>query len=336
MTVKVAINGFGRIGRCVARAIFENQDKYDIELVVINSTSPSEESRRLLCYDSVHGRFPFACEVTANGFNIAGKEVNLISERDISNIDWAEFAVDIVLECTGVFKDKEACQQHLDAGAKKVIISAPAKGDDIKTIIYGVNDDIITDADQILSVGSCTTNCLAPIAHVLHNNLEIQKGFVTTVHAYTNDQNLADNRHKDARRSRAAALSMIPTSTGAAKAISKVIPNLAGKLDGVAVRVPTPNVSMIDFTFLAGKYTDISTVNNLVLNAVKTDPKLAKVLSYETEELVSIDYNHSSFSSAFDSTGTKVLADNFVRVAAWYDNEWAFSLRMLDVSSLLG
>jgi glyceraldehyde 3-phosphate dehydrogenase len=334
MSIKVAINGFGRIGRCVARAIFEYQNEYDIELVAINSTAGLKDSMHLLKYDSIHGRFAFDCSISGDSIIIAGQEVRIISERDLNKINWQEFGVDVVLECTGVFKDKKSCQQHIDAGAKKVIISAPAQDEDIKTIIYGVNEAILNDADNIISIGSCTTNCLAPVAKILNDNIGIRTGFVTTIHAYTNDQNLADNRHKDLRRARAATMSMIPTSTGAAKAIAKVIPNLAGKIDGIAIRVPTPNVSMIDFCFVAEKSVDVAEVNACIREG--RAGSLKQVLDYEEEDLVSIDYNHSPYSSVFDSTGTRIMPGDFIRVAAWYDNEWGFSKRMLDVAALIG
>lgn len=334
MSIKVAINGFGRIGRCVARAIFEYQDEYNIELVAINSTAGLKDSLHLLKYDSVHGRFAFDCSLSDDSLIVDGRSVRIVSERDLSKLNWEELGVDVVLECTGVFKDKKGCQKHLDAGAKKVIISAPASDDDIKTIIYGVNEGILESEDHIVSVGSCTTNCLAPVAKVLNDKVGIKTGFVTTIHAYTNDQNLADNRHKDLRRARAATMSMIPTSTGAAKAIAKAIPDLAGKLDGTAIRVPTPNVSMIDFCFIAEKSTSVEEVNSCVKEGIVGS--LQTVLDYDDEELVSIDYNHNPYSSIFDSTGTKVMPGDFVRVAAWYDNEWGFSKRMLDVAALIG
>lgn len=333
MSLKVAVNGFGRIGRCVVRAIFEYADQYDIELVAINSTASASDTCHLLKYDSVHGRFVKSCEVTEDHLVIDQKKVRLFSERDVANLDWKSLDIDVVFECTGVFQDQKTCSKHLEQGAKKVIISAPAKDDETKTIVYGVNQDILTREDNIISVGSCTTNCLAPVAKIFHDEIGIVKGFVSTIHAYTNDQNLADNRHRDLRRARAAALSMIPTSTGAAKAIGKVIPALSGKLDGVAIRVPTPNVSLIDFTFLAARSVTKEEINNLALSASKG--ALAGVLSYEDEALVSIDYNHFEASAAFDSTSTKVLDNDFVRVAAWYDNEWAFSKRMLDVALLM-
>ncbi len=332
MTVKIAINGFGRIGRCVARALAENLVS-DVELVAINGRGPIETHYHLLKYDSIHGRFPGTIELAEDALILNGKKVPVFREREPENLPWADLGVDIVFECTGVFKDSAGAGKHLTAGAKKVLISAPAKGDEIKTVVYGVNHDILTAEDQIISVGSCTTNCLAPVVKILNDNFGIEKGFVTTIHAYTNDQNTADASHKDLRRARAAGLSMIPTSTGAAKAIGKVIPELAGLLDGVAVRVPTPNVSLVDLCFVAKQSLTVEQVNNAIKTAAAGE--FSRVLAYETEETVSVDYNHSMQSSVFDSTGTKVLQDNFIRVASWYDNEWAFSIRMLDIANLL-
>ena len=330
--VRIGINGFGRIGRCVARVLAENLVE-GVELVAINGRGETKVHYHLLKYDSVHGRFAGKVEQDGEDLVINDKKVKFFHESKPEDIKWGDYGVDVVLECTGAFKDSISCQKHIEAGAKKVVISSPAKGDDIKTIIYGVNDNILTAADNIISIGSCTTNCLAPVAKVLNDELNIQKGFVTTIHAFTNDQNIADARHKDLRRARAGTLSMIPTSTGAAKAIAKVIPDLSGKLDGVAIRVPTPNVSLVDFCFLSEKKTDIATINALIKKAANGSMK--RVLAYEEEELVSVDFNHTIESSVFDSTGTRVLQNDFIRVAAWYDNEWAFSVRMLDVAKML-
>lgn len=334
MTIRVAINGFGRIGRCVARAIFEYDKYQDIELVAINASAAIETQIQLLKYDSVHGRFSKSVDHKGGNLIVDGKEVKLVSNRDPKQLPWKDLGVDLVFECTGVFTKKDLAAQHIEAGAKKVIISAPAKDDLVKTIIYGVNDDLITSDDEVISVGSCTTNCLAPVTKAINDAIGIEKGFVTTVHAYTNDQNVVDNSHKDLRRARACAMSMIPTSTGAAKAIGLVIPELKGKLDGGAIRVPTPNVSMIDFNFIAKKDTNIEEVNKVVKDA--SEGAMKEVLSYVTEPLVSIDFNHSDFSSYFDSTLTKVIEGNMVKVCSWYDNEWAFSLRMLDVANKIG
>lgn len=332
MTIRVAINGLGRIGRCVTRAIFEEAKYHDIELVAVNGPAAAETQKHLLKYDSIHGKFSKSIEVGENSLIIDGKKIPLFAERDPKKLPWGELKVDIVFECTGAFTDHKDAAQHITAGAKKVIISAPAKGDDVKTIVYGVNEDKLSKDDVVISVGSCTTNCLAPVAKALNDAIGIEKGFMTTIHAYTNDQNIVDGSHKDLRRARAATLSMIPTSTGAAKAIGLVLPELKGKLDGGAIRVPTPNVSMVDLNFLAKKETSKEEVNEIMKKAAAG--KMKEVLQYTSEPLVSIDFNHSPYSSCFDSTQTKVMG-NFVKVASWYDNEWGFSLRMLDIAKLL-
>jgi glyceraldehyde 3-phosphate dehydrogenase len=329
MTIKIAINGLGRIGRCSFRAILENPDKF--ELVAINAPAKTDFLIHLLKYDSVHGRINHNISNINENIAVDGKEIKTSHERDLNKVNWSD--VDIVLECTGKFKDSASCNLHLQNGAKKVIISAPTNDESIKTIIYGVNENIITKNDDILSIGSCTTNCLAPITKILHDQLTITKGFVTTIHAYTNDQNLTDGSHKDMRRARAAAVSMIPTSTGAAKAISKVIPDLAGKLDGTAIRVPTSNVSMIDFCFVTQNKTTAAEINQIIKKSITGN--LKNVLSYCDEELVSIDFNHTIYSSIFDATATKTLNDDFIRIAAWYDNEWGFTQRMLDIAAIL-
>ncbi len=331
MSVRIAINGFGRIGRCITRAWAMGLIS-GVELVAINGRGPIETHYHLLKYDSIHGRFPGSVALAKDALIINGKEVRVFREREPENAPWKEHNIDIVMECTGVFKDRASASGHIRAGAKKVMISAPAKGDDIKMIIYGVNHNLLSAQDDIISIGSCTTNCLAPLAHILHENIEILKGFVTTIHAVTNDQNAADASHNDLRRARAAYSSMIPTSTGAAKAIGKVIPALNGKLDGTAIRVPTANVSMIDFCFLAKKSITAKDLNLLVKNAANSN--MSGVLAYTEEELVSIDFNQTTESSYFDATATKILQDDFVRVAAWYDNEWAFSVRMLDIAKI--
>jgi len=331
MSIKVAINGFGRIGRSIARAIYENKET-NLELVAINARGPIESLYNLFKYDSIHGRFSKSLKIEGDNLIIDGHNVSIYKENEPRNIPWKDHDVDVVFECTGIFKDQITNQQHLDAGAKKVIISSPAK-DNTKMIIYGVNDNILTKNDRIVSIGSCTTNCLAPVAKILNDNLGIETGFVTTIHATTNDQNITDARHKDLRRARAAYLSMIPTSTGAAKVIGKIIPELNGKLDGTAIRVPTANVSMIDFCFTSKKSTSIEEVNDIVTN--KRLGNITNILQICNEELVSIDFNHTEASAIFDLTATKILNGNFVRVAAWYDNEWAFSLRMIDVAKIL-
>lgn len=332
MTIRVAINGLGRIGRCVARAIFENPEYKNIELVAVNGSAPIEAQKHLLKYDSIHGRFTKSVEISDGNLVIDGKKVKLVAERDPKKLPWKELKIDVVLECTGAFTKQSDAAQHITAGAKKVIISAPAKEDLVKTIIFGVNDEILNASDEVISVGSCTTNCLAPIAKALNDSIGIEKGFMTTIHAYTNDQNVVDNAHKDLRRARACAMSMIPTSTGAAKAIGLVLPELKGKLDGGAIRVPTANVSMVDLNFIAKKETSIAEVNEAVKRAASG--RMKRVLQIVEEPLVSIDFNHTDYSSCFDATQTKVMG-NFVKVCSWYDNEWAFSLRMLDVTSLI-
>lgn len=335
MTTRIAINGFGRIGRCIARAIYETKD-HNLELVAINGPAPIETQIHLLKYDSIHGRF--SKEVKAEGSDalvIDGKKVKLFGERDPLKLDWKALNIDIVMECTGAFTDLESASKHILAGAKKVIISAPAKSDNVKTIVYGVNDGILTKEDLVVSIGSCTTNCLAPFTKILNDQIGIEKGFMTTIHSYTNDQNIVDASHKDLRRARASAMSMIPTSTGAAKAIGLVLPELKGKLDGGAIRVPTANVSMVDLSFIAKRNTNIAEVNQIIKDAISQDEKTARVLQFITEPLVSIDFNHSEHSSCFDATQTKVMGDNFVKVCSWYDNEWAFSIRMLDIAGLM-
>ena len=332
MTIRIAVNGPGRIGRSIVRAIYE-ENFSDIELVAINSSAPLDTLKHLLRYDSVHGKFNHKVEVQNDKLFIDGKEILLCNQRDPKKLPWREMKIDLVFECTGAFTSLEDASQHIEAGAKKVIISAPAKESNVKTIVYGVNDDHLKESDQVISIGSCTTNCLAPIAKILNDSIGIEKGFMTTIHAYTNDQNIVDNAHKDLRRARACAMSMIPTSTGAAKAIGLVLPELKGKLDGVAIRVPTPNVSMVDLNFIAKRNTSSQEVNSIVTNSLNGN--MRRVLQYVNEPLVSIDFNHNQFSSCFDATQTKVIGENLVKVCSWYDNEWAFSVRMLDVARLM-
>lgn len=335
MTIRVAINGFGRIGRCVARAIFEEKNT-NIELVAINGPAPIQTHMHLLRYDSIHGRF--SKEVSNEGEDVIiidGKEIKLLRERDPTNLPWKDLDIDVVLECSGIFTNSSGAGKHIEAGTKKVLISAPTKSDDVKTIVYGVNEQDITKDDNIISIGSCTTNCLAPIAKILNDSVGIEKGFMTTIHSYTNDQNIVDGSHKDLRRARAAAMSMIPTSTGAAKAVGLVLPELKGKIDGGAMRVPTANVSLVDFNFIAKKETSAQEINQIIANAVAQSSVIARTVQVVKQELVSIDFNHTSHSSCFDTTQTKVIGGNFVKVCSWYDNEWAFSLRMLDIVNLV-
>jgi len=330
MTLKVGINGLGRIGRCVARAMYETASG-DIELVAVNGTASAQTHAHLLKYDSVHGRFGFDVKVEGENLIINGKPVLLTTQRDPKLIPWADMGVDVVLECTGKFNKKSEAIGHLAGGAKKVLISAPAEDVDA-TIVFGVNNAALKKEHSVISVGSCTTNGLAPLAMVLHDAFGIESGFMTTIHAYTGDQNLVDNNHKDLRRARAAGQSIIPTSTGAAKMIGIILPELKGKLDGVSLRVPTPNVSMIDLTFIASKDVTKEEINAALQKAEAG--ALKGVLATSNELLVSIDYTHSPFSSIADLTGTYVTGKRLARVASWYDNEWAFSCRMLDVARL--
>jgi glyceraldehyde 3-phosphate dehydrogenase len=333
MTIRIAINGLGRIGRCVTRAIFEDARYSNIELVAVNGPAPIETQIHLLKYDSIHGRFSKSVEAAEGSLIIDGKLVKLFGERDPKKLPWGDLKIDVVLECTGAFTKYDDAAQHIIAGAKKVILSAPAKEDSVRTIVFGVNDEMLQEDDKVISVGSCTTNCLAPIAKALNDAVGIEKGFMTTIHAYTNDQNIVDNSHKDLRRARACAMSMIPTSTGAAKALGLVLPELKGKLDGGAVRVPTANVSMVDLNFIAKKDTTKEEINDAMRKAAMG--KMKNILQIVEEPLVSIDFNHNSYSSCFDTTQTKVIGGNMVKVASWYDNEWGFSQRMLDVASII-
>lgn len=328
MAIRVAINGFGRIGRLCLRAIVESK-RDDVEVVAINDLGPVETNAHLLKYDSVHG--VLNADVVAQDGNLVidGKAIKCTAERDPANLPWGELNVDIVYECTGIFVARDKAQLHIDAGAKKVLISAPGKESDL-TVVFGVNHDALTNDHKIVSNASCTTNCLAPVADVLHKTVGINKGYMTTVHAYTGDQNTVDSLHSDLRRARGAALSMIPTSTGAAKAVGLVLPELAGKLDGTAIRVPTPNVSMIDLTFEAGRATTAEEINTAISEAA--DGRLNGVLGAYDAPLVSIDFNHNPNSSSFDLTQTTVMEGNFVRILSWYDNEWGFSNRMSDTA----
>tara|TARA_B110000879_G_C11098119_1_gene481954 strand:+ start:170 stop:1171 length:1002 start_codon:yes stop_codon:yes gene_type:complete len=326
MAVKVAINGFGRIGRNVLRAIIES-GRTDIEVIAINDLGHVETNAHLLRFDSVHGRFPATVTTTENSIDVGRGPIAVTAIRNPADLPWAN--VDVVLECTGIFNSKDACQAHLDNGASRVLISAPGKGAD-KTIVYGVNHDQITADDIVVSNASCTTNCLAPVAKVLNDSVGITKGFMTTIHSYTGDQPTLDTMHSDLYRARAAALSMIPTSTGAAKAVGLVLPELDGKLDGVAIRVPTPNVSCVDLTFESSRPTTIAEVNAAIIAAA--DGPLKGVLAYTDLSMVSIDFNHDPASATFHLDQTKVLDGNMVRILAWYDNEWGFSNRMSDTA----
>ena len=330
MAVKVAINGFGRIGRNVLRAIIES-GRTDIDVVAINDLGPVETNAHLLRFDSVHGRFPGSVTTTEDTIDVGRGPIKVTAIRNPADLPWSD--VDVVMECTGIFTSKEACQAHLDNGSSRVLISAPGKNAD-KTIVYGVNDNVLTSDDIVVSNASCTTNCLSPVAKVLNDAVGITKGFMTTIHSYTGDQPTLDTMHKDLYRARAAALSMIPTSTGAAKAVGLVLPELNGKLDGVAIRVPTPNVSVVDLTFEASRNTSVEEINEAIINAANGE--MAEVLAYTDLPMVSSDFNHDPHSSIFHIDQTKVLDGNMVRILTWYDNEWGFSNRMADTAVAMG
>ena len=331
MAIKVAINGFGRIGRNVARAILERSD-HDLDLVSINDLASAKANAMLFKRDSVHGAFPGTVEVNGNDLVINGKRIHVTAERDPANLPHAANGIDIALECTGFFTDRAACEKHLAAGAKRVLLSAPGKGVDL-TVVFGVNHAKLEAGHVIVSNASCTTNCLAPVAKVLNDAIGIERGLMTTIHAYTNDQKILDQIHEDPRRARAAGMSMIPTTTGAARAVGEVLPELKGKLDGSAIRVPTPNVSVVDLTFTPQRDTTKDEVNQL-LKAASEGP-LKGILGFTDEPLVSIDFNHDAHSSTIDSLETTVIDGKLVRVLSWYDNEWGFSNRMVDTAGVM-
>ena len=332
MSVKVAINGFGRIGRNILRSIIENKND-NIKVVGINDLGPIETNAHLLKYDSVHGILNRDVVINGSDLDIGTGPIKVTSERNPENLPWKELDVDVVLECTGIFTSKEKAQQHITAGAKKVLISAPASGVDL-TVVYGVNHKKISSEHQILSNASCTTNCLAPLAYVLNKSIGIENGFMTTIHSYTGDQPTLDTMHSDLYRARAAAANMIPTSTGAAKAVGLVLPELDGKLDGVAIRVPTQNVSVVDFKFNSKKETSIEEINEAI--KIASENELKNILSFNDKKLVSSDFNHNPSSSIFHSDQTKVMNKKFVRILSWYDNEWGFSNRMCDTALEIG
>jgi glyceraldehyde 3-phosphate dehydrogenase len=332
MSVRVAINGFGRIGRNVLRAIVESGRK-DIEVVAINDLAPPETNAHLLRFDSIHGRFPGEVKVDGDTIECGTGPIKVTAVKNPAELPWKALAVDIALECTGIFTSKDKATAHLDAGAKRVLISAPANNADL-TVVYGVNHDKLTKNDMVVSNASCTTNCLAPVAKVMNDAIGIEKGFMTTIHSYTNDQPTLDGVHKDLYRARAAALSMIPTSTGAAQAVGLVLPELNGKLDGVAIRVPTPNVSVVDFKFVAKRNTNKDEINGAVKRAA--EQQLKGILGYTEQPNVSIDFNHDARSSIFHMDQTKVMEGTLVRVMSWYDNEWGFSNRMADTAVAMG
>jgi len=332
MAVRVAINGFGRIGRMVARAILERPD-CGLELVSINDLADAKANARLFKRDSVHGAFPGSVTVDGNDMIVDGKRIQVTAERDPANLPHAANGIDVALECTGFFADRDSAGKHLTAGAKRVLISAPAKGADL-TVVFGVNHDRLTAEHTIVSNASCTTNCLAPLAKVLNDAIGIERGLMTTIHSYTNDQRILDQIHSDPRRARAAAMSMIPTTTGAARAVGEVLPELKGKLDGTSIRVPTPNVSVVDLTFTPKRDTTLEEVNAVLKAAA--EGALKGVLAYTDEPLVSIDFNHDAHSSTVDSLETAVIDGKLVRVLSWYDNEWGFSNRMVDTAGAMG
>ena len=326
--IRVAINGFGRIGRLVLRAALESNRK-DLEFVAINDLAPLEQNAYLLEYDSVHGKLPMDVKMDGDYLLVGKQKIKCLSERDPSKLPWKKLKIDVVMECTGLFTSADKARVHLDCGAKKVLVSAPSTGAD-KTIVFGVNEKTLTKKDSIISNASCTTNCLAPVLNVLDKKFGIINGWMTTVHAYTGDQQLLDKNHKDYRRARAANLSMIPTSTGAAKAIGLVLPKLAGKMDGIAIRVPTPDVSVIELVLNMKKKVTVESVNN----AIKSTQ--SEILGYVDKPLVSVDFTNDAHSSIFDASLTKVIDDNVLHVTAWYDNEWGFSNRMCDTATAIG
>ena len=333
MAVRVAINGFGRIGRLVLRAALESK-RQDISFVAINDLGSAAANAHLLKYDSVHGRFPGKIEATKSAIEVDGSSIQVLAERDPAKLPWGKLGIDVVLECTGLFTNKEAAAKHLAAGAKKVLVSAPCTDADL-TVVYGVNHDKLRKRHTVVSNASCTTNCLVPVAYVLDQAVGIKHGFMTTIHSFTGDQRTVDTLHKDLRRARAASLSMIPTSTGAARAVGLVMPKLKGKLDGTSIRVPTPNVSLIDLTIVAKKKTSVEAVNQAMVRAARGN-RLKGILEVNDEPLVSADFNHNPASSTFDLTETQVLDGTFVRILSWYDNEWGFSNRMSDTAVAMG
>jgi glyceraldehyde 3-phosphate dehydrogenase len=333
MTIKVGINGYGRIGRNILRAVYESGRMDEIQIVAINDLGDANTNAHLTQYDSAHGKFPGEVSVDGDYMIVNGDKIRVLSERDPAKLPWGELGIDVVHESTGFFASKEKASAHLTGGAKKVIISAPGGYDVDATIVYGVNHNILKASDTVISNASCTTNCLAPLAKVLHEGIGIEQGLMTTIHAYTNDQVLTDVYHSDLRRARSATMSMIPTTTGAAAAVGLVLPELNGKLDGYSMRVPTINVSVVDLSFSAARETTVDEINTLMKTAA--DGEMKGVLAYNDKPLVSIDFNHDPASSTYDSTQTRVLGGSLVKVIAWYDNEWGFSNRMLDTTIAL-
>jgi len=332
MPVRIAISGFGRIGRNVLRAIAEAGRK-DLQVIAINDLFSAKDNAHLLRFDSVHGRFPGEVKVAGESIDVGFGPIKVLAERDPKKLPWKSLDIDIVMECTGIFTDKEKAAAHLEAGAKRVLVSAPSKGADL-TVVYGVNHDRLTPEHKVVSNASCTTNCLAPVAKVLNDLVGIKSGYMTTIHAYTNDQNVLDQAHKDMRRARAAAINIIPTSTGAAAAVGLVLPELKGKLDGTAIRVPVPNVSVIDLKIIPGRETTVNEINEAMEHA--SQQQLKGILGVTREPLVSVDFNHNPNSSTFDLTQTQIVDGRLVRVLSWYDNEWGFSNRMADTAVAMG
>lgn len=333
MTVKIAINGYGRIGRNILRALYESDRTDEMQILAINDLGDAETNAHLTRYDSAHGPFPIDVEVDSDALIVGGDRIRVLAERDPTQLPWRELGVDVVLECTGLFASKEKASAHLEAGARKVLISAPAGKTVDATIVFGVNDKKLTAADTVVSNASCTTNCLAPLVKPLHEKIGLLGGIMTTIHAYTNDQVLTDVYHTDLRRARSATQSLIPTKTGAAAAVGLVLPELAGKLDGFSIRVPTLNVSLVDLSFIAARETSVEEIDTILKAA--SDGELKGVLDYSDGPLVSIDFNHNPASSIYDATLTKVMGGTLVKVCSWYDNEWGFSNRMLDTTIAL-
>tara|TARA_Y100000741_G_scaffold154933_1_gene117066 strand:- start:5225 stop:6232 length:1008 start_codon:yes stop_codon:yes gene_type:complete len=331
MTIKIGINGMGRIGRMIVRSIIETEDK-SFKITHINNRSNTEATSKLIKYDTIHGKFNADLKFEENLLIINDNKITFSQESKIENIDWEKYDVDYVFECTGKFNSKEKLLAHIKNGAKKVIVSAPCKNAD-KTIVFGVNENIISKNDKIISAASCTTNCLAPVVHVLNNNFEIEKGFMTTIHAFTSDQRILDNSHKDPRRARAASQSIVPTSTGASKAIGEIIPSLKGKLEGIAMRVPTPNVSLVELVFCTKKEISIKKINDVFEASSKNE--LKNILEVTHEKLVSVDFNHHPASAIVDASLTNVVGTNMGKISAWYDNEWGFSNRMCDIAKIV-
>jgi glyceraldehyde 3-phosphate dehydrogenase len=332
MAVRIAISGFGRIGRNVLRALVEARRK-DVQVIAINDLFSAKDNAHLLKHDSVHGRFPGEIKVEGDSIDVGSGPIKVLAERDPKKLPWKSLEIAIVMECTGIFTDRDKAAAHLEAGAKRVLVSAPSKGADL-TVVYGVNHDKLKPEHKVVSNASCTTNCLAPVAKVLHDLVGIKSGFMTTIHAYTNDQNVLDQAHKDMRRARAAAVNMIPTTTGAASAVGLVLPELKGKLDGTSIRVPVPNVSVVDLKLIPGRETSVDEVNKAMEQAAKQE--LKGILAVTNEPLVSIDFNHNPASATFDLTQTQIVDGRLVRVMAWYDNEWGFSNRMGDTAAAMG